>query len=181
MVDSLAKLSMDVGDKDLVYSLLLVFSGMLMDKKGKECILDNIQITISVLSELVSYPHMMVVQETTLQCLVAFSTFPHPKIYPVLIDFGLSFTWTIPEDKAVDLYVLERALISMHSSCGDVISPVAIGFMLFPFVRGILFPMVFMQMEKILAAYRKASKQWCSTQNKLAQVRQQVWKRTMVG
>ncbi|KAL5664358.1 hypothetical protein ACJX0J_024466, partial [Zea mays] len=49
----------------------------------KECILDNIQITISVLSELVSYPHMMVVRETTLQCLVAFSTFPHPKIYPV--------------------------------------------------------------------------------------------------
>ncbi|ONM10947.1 MMS19 nucleotide excision repair protein-like protein [Zea mays] len=40
MVDSLAKLSMDVGDKDLVYSLLLVFSGMLMDKKG--CARDNI-------------------------------------------------------------------------------------------------------------------------------------------
>ncbi|XP_066341722.1 uncharacterized protein [Miscanthus floridulus] len=75
----------------------------------------------------------------------------------VLIDFGLSFTSTIPEDKAVDLYVrLERALISMHSSCGDV-------------------------MEKILAAYRKAWKQWCSTQNKLAQVRQQGRKRTMVG
>ncbi|KAJ3696564.1 hypothetical protein LUZ61_000269 [Rhynchospora tenuis] len=53
----------------------------------------------------------------------------------VLIDFGLSFTSTLPEDKAVDLYVLERALLSMHSSCGDV-------------------------MEKILAAYRKASKQW---------------------
>jgi hypothetical protein len=34
MVDSLAKLSMDVGDKDQVYSLLLVFSGMLMDEKG---------------------------------------------------------------------------------------------------------------------------------------------------
>jgi DNA repair/transcription protein MET18/MMS19 len=34
MVDSLAKLSMDVGDKDLVYSLLLVFSRMLMDEKG---------------------------------------------------------------------------------------------------------------------------------------------------
>uniref|UniRef100_A0A0E0QZA3 non-specific serine/threonine protein kinase n=1 Tax=Oryza rufipogon TaxID=4529 RepID=A0A0E0QZA3_ORYRU len=39
----------------------------------------------------------------------------------VLIDFGLSFISTIPEDKAVDLYVLERALISMHSSCGDVV------------------------------------------------------------
>lgn len=39
----------------------------------------------------------------------------------VLIDFGLSFTSTIPEDKGVDLYVLERALLSMHSSCGDVV------------------------------------------------------------
>ncbi|TVU09502.1 hypothetical protein EJB05_42978, partial [Eragrostis curvula] len=74
----------------------------------------------------------------------------------VLIDFGLSFTSTIPEDKAVDLYVLERALISMHSSCGDV-------------------------MEKILAAYRKASKQWCATTNKLAQVRQRGRKRAMIG
>ncbi|XP_009787951.1 uncharacterized protein [Nicotiana sylvestris] len=74
----------------------------------------------------------------------------------VLIDFGLSFTSTLPEDKAVDLYVLERALLSMHSSCGNV-------------------------MEKILAAYRKSSKQWCSTLNKLAQVRQRGRKRTMVG
>ncbi|KAM7256177.1 hypothetical protein ACFE04_011918 [Oxalis oulophora] len=62
----------------------------------------------------------------------------------VLIDFGLSFTSTLPEDKAVDLYVLERALLSMHSSCGNVI-------------------------ERILAAYKKSSKQWCSTMNKLAQ------------
>ncbi|KAJ3702465.1 hypothetical protein LUZ61_006170 [Rhynchospora tenuis] len=74
----------------------------------------------------------------------------------VLIDFGLSFTSTLPEDKAVDLYVLERALLSMHSSCGDV-------------------------MEKIIAAYRKASKQWSATMNKLAQVRQRGRKRTMVG
>ncbi|KAF2325248.1 hypothetical protein GH714_025700 [Hevea brasiliensis] len=36
----------------------------------------------------------------------------------VLIDFGLSFTSTLPEDKAVDLYALERALLSMHSSRG---------------------------------------------------------------
>ncbi|XP_062187107.1 MMS19 nucleotide excision repair protein homolog [Phragmites australis] len=83
MVDSLAKLSLDIHDKDLVYSLLLVLSGMLMDEKGKECILDNIHITISVLTQLVSYPHMMVVRETALQCLVAFSTFPHSKIYPM--------------------------------------------------------------------------------------------------
>ncbi|KAK8554792.1 hypothetical protein V6N13_093765 [Hibiscus sabdariffa] len=74
----------------------------------------------------------------------------------VLIDFGLSFTSTLPEDKAVDLYVLERALISMHSSCGNV-------------------------MDLILAAYKKSSKQWCSTLNKLAQVRLRGRKRTMVG
>ncbi|KAL2900500.1 EKC/KEOPS complex subunit TP53RK [Bienertia sinuspersici] len=48
------------------------------------------------------------------------------------------------EDKAVDLYVLEMALISMHSSSGNVI-------------------------ERVLTAYRKSSKQWCSTLNKLAQ------------
>lgn len=74
----------------------------------------------------------------------------------VLIDFGLSFTSTLPEDKAVDLYVLERALVSMHSSCGNV-------------------------MDQILAAYRKSSKQWSSTMNKLADVRQRGRKRTMVG
>ncbi|TVU31113.1 hypothetical protein EJB05_22784, partial [Eragrostis curvula] len=84
----------------------------------------------------------------------------------VLIDFGLSFTSTIPEDKAVDLYVLERALISMHSSCGDVNNS---------------FIFVMDKMEKILAAYRKASKQWCATTNKLAQVRQRGRKRAMIG
>ncbi|KAH6766699.1 Protein kinase superfamily protein [Perilla frutescens var. hirtella] len=62
----------------------------------------------------------------------------------------------IHEDKAVDLYVLERALLSMHSSCGNV-------------------------MDKILAAYRKSSKQWSATWNKLAEVRQRGRKRTMVG
>ncbi|CAN8280361.1 unnamed protein product [Cochlearia groenlandica] len=74
----------------------------------------------------------------------------------VLIDFGLSFTSTLPEDKAVDLYLLERALLSMHSSCGNV-------------------------MDRILTAYRKSSKQWSATFNKLAQVRQRGRKRTMVG
>ncbi|KAM0040555.1 putative non-specific serine/threonine protein kinase [Helianthus debilis subsp. tardiflorus] len=44
----------------------------------------------------------------------------------VLIDFGLSFVSTLPEDKAVDLYVLERALLSMHSSCGNVVSQMEI-------------------------------------------------------
>lgn len=47
-----------------------------------------------------------------------------PLVYPrrvqadggvVLIDFGLSYNSTLPEDKGVDLYVLERALTSAHS------------------------------------------------------------------
>ena len=33
----------------------------------------------------------------------------------VLIDFGLATVATLPEDKAVDLYVLERAITSAHS------------------------------------------------------------------
>ncbi|KAM0868425.1 hypothetical protein ACQ4PT_041325 [Festuca glaucescens] len=81
MVDILAKLSVDIQDKDLVYSLLLVLSGMLMDDKGKECVLENIHIIVSVLTQLVSYPHMMVVRETALQCFVAMSSFPHSKVY----------------------------------------------------------------------------------------------------
>ncbi|KAG9306188.1 hypothetical protein G9A89_016092 [Geosiphon pyriformis] len=32
----------------------------------------------------------------------------------VLIDFGLSYVSALPEDKAVDLYVLERAFLSTH-------------------------------------------------------------------
>ena len=32
----------------------------------------------------------------------------------VLIDFGLSYVTNLPEDKAVDLYVLERAFLSTH-------------------------------------------------------------------
>lgn len=37
----------------------------------------------------------------------------------VVLDFGLSTTSAIPEDKGVDLYVLERAFKSAHSADGD--------------------------------------------------------------
>ena len=39
----------------------------------------------------------------------------------MLIDFGLSFISTIPEDKAVDLYVLERAFNSAHATSIDMV------------------------------------------------------------
>lgn len=38
---------------------------------------------------------------------------------PALIDFGLSSFSGLPEDKAVDLYVLERAILSTHSVFAD--------------------------------------------------------------
>jgi TP53 regulating kinase and related kinases len=37
----------------------------------------------------------------------------------VLLDFGLSTSSSLPEDKGVDLYVLERAFKSAHSADGD--------------------------------------------------------------
>ena len=40
----------------------------------------------------------------------------------VLIDFGLSYNSTIPEDKGVDLYVLERAFTSAHSKQTDMVT-----------------------------------------------------------
>lgn len=40
----------------------------------------------------------------------------------VLIDFGLSYNSKLPEDKGVDLYVLERALTSAHSQMEGLVS-----------------------------------------------------------
>ena len=39
----------------------------------------------------------------------------------VLIDFGFSFTSTIQEDKAVDLYVLERSILSAYPDASIVV------------------------------------------------------------
>lgn len=73
-----------------------------------------------------------------------------------LIDFGLSFNSMLAEDKAVDLYVLERAFTSAHSVAGDLFS-------------------------LVLEEYKKSSKFWCSTLNRFAQVRLRGRKRLMVG
>ena len=37
-----------------------------------------------------------------------------PTVRQILIDFGLSSASNLAEDKAVDLYVLERAFVSTH-------------------------------------------------------------------
>jgi TP53 regulating kinase and related kinases len=74
----------------------------------------------------------------------------------VIIDFGLAFNSTNPEDKAVDLHVCERALNSAHSD------------------REGLF-------KTVLEAYKKASKNHCPVFNRFAEVRLRGRKRTMVG
>jgi hypothetical protein len=38
-----------------------------------------------------------------------------------MIDFGLSYNSKLPEDKGVDLYVMERALTSAHSELAGLV------------------------------------------------------------
>ena len=39
-----------------------------------------------------------------------------------IIDFGLTYNSSVHEDKAVDLYVLERAVTSMAITDADIVS-----------------------------------------------------------
>ena len=58
--------------------------------------------------------NMFIKSEVDISVMMSGSTpiYPVGKVY--LLDFGLSFQSGLPEDKAVDLYVLERAIVSMH-------------------------------------------------------------------
>ena len=40
----------------------------------------------------------------------------------MVIDFGLGYVQALPEDKAVDLYVLERAMHSTHPNAQPLVS-----------------------------------------------------------
>jgi TP53 regulating kinase-like protein len=46
----------------------------------------------------------------------------------VLIDFGLAYTSCLAEDKAVDLYVLERAFASTHPESSPLFGAVLEGY-----------------------------------------------------
>lgn len=74
----------------------------------------------------------------------------------VLIDFGLSYTSALPEDKGVDLYVLEKAFLSTHPNTEEVF-------------------------EKLLRSYASASKKSSAVISKLDEVRLRGRKRSMVG
>ncbi|KAF9420559.1 hypothetical protein HW555_003309 [Spodoptera exigua] len=81
----------------------------------------------------------------------------HGDLDLVMIDFGLSYIGASPEDKGVDLYVLERAIISTHNDYPDLF-------------------------KAILEAYKKQSKKKIEeTLSKFEEVRARGRKRTMVG
>ncbi|CAN8265756.1 unnamed protein product [Cochlearia groenlandica] len=82
ILEGLSVLSVDSADNETLYSLLLVLSGTLTDVKGKQSASDNAHIIIECLVKLTSYPHLMVVRETAIQCLVALLELPHRRIYP---------------------------------------------------------------------------------------------------
>ncbi|KAL2090998.1 hypothetical protein ACEWY4_013261 [Coilia grayii] len=74
----------------------------------------------------------------------------------VLIDFGLSFYSALPEDKGVDLYVLEKAFLSTHPNTEELF-------------------------QRLLKSYTQSSKKAAAVIKKLDEVRLRGRKRSMVG
>ena len=75
----------------------------------------------------------------------------------VLIDFGLSYQDNVAEDKGVDLYVMERAILSTHPNTEPLF-------------------------EKLLNSYKTSYGSGCNEViKKLDEVRMRGRKRTMVG
>ena len=74
----------------------------------------------------------------------------------VLIDFGLSYISSLPEDKGVDLYVLEKAFLSTHPNTEALF-------------------------QKLLKSYTASSKKSSAVIKKLDEVRLRGRKRSMVG
>jgi len=81
----------------------------------------------------------------------------------VLIDFGLAFTSTLVEDKAVDLYVLERAFLSTHPDSFEV--------------------SVSKRFNTVMQGYKVkcGPKQWAPLWQRFEEVRSRGRKRSMVG
>ncbi|KAG8519607.1 EKC/KEOPS complex subunit TP53RK [Galemys pyrenaicus] len=81
---------------------------------------------------------------------------PLEQLNIVLIDFGLSYISALPEDKGVDLYVLEKAFLSTHPNTETLF-------------------------EAFLKSYSTASKKARPVLKKLDEVRLRGRKRSMVG
>ncbi|VFQ82592.1 unnamed protein product [Cuscuta campestris] len=82
LVDCLCTLQDDDHDKDLIFSVLLVLSGILMEENGQEAVKENAHPIVHQLAKLLTYPYMMVVRETAIQCLTTLSNLPQSTSYP---------------------------------------------------------------------------------------------------
>ncbi|BAT91645.1 hypothetical protein VIGAN_07025500 [Vigna angularis var. angularis] len=101
LLDCLSMLTEDIQDKDLLYGLLLVLSGILTEKNGKEAVIENAHIIINCLIKLLDYPHKMLVRETAIQCLVALSELPHGRIYPMRTQVLRAISKSLDDTKRV--------------------------------------------------------------------------------
>ncbi|XP_047160790.1 MMS19 nucleotide excision repair protein homolog isoform X1 [Vigna umbellata] len=101
LLDCLSMLTEDTQDKDLLYGLLLVLSGILTEKNGKEAVIENAHIIINCLIKLLDYPHKMLVRETAIQCLVALSELPHGRIYPMRTQVLRAISKSLDDTKRV--------------------------------------------------------------------------------
>ncbi|KAI9017640.1 kinase-like domain-containing protein [Gaertneriomyces semiglobifer] len=95
----------------------------------------------------------------------------------VLIDFGLSMVSSMVEDKAVDLYVLERAMSSTHPDTERMVLAKRVGWHTAnsPSLTSSL------QFQSILDAYGEKSKNAKPVLRKLEEVRRRGRKRTAFG
>ncbi|GFP97780.1 mms19 nucleotide excision repair protein homolog [Phtheirospermum japonicum] len=82
LLGCLATLSKDILNKEIVYNVLLVVSGILVEKNGRDAAVENAPGIVNQLIELTTFPHKMAIRETALQCLVAVTELPHTRIYP---------------------------------------------------------------------------------------------------
>ncbi|CAI0423403.1 unnamed protein product [Linum tenue] len=101
LVNGMSMLSNYASEKDGLYSLLLVLSGILTDNTGQEAVIENAHIIVNCLVQLIGYPHRMLVRETAIQCLTAMSQLPYTKIYPRRIQVLQAVSKALDDPKRV--------------------------------------------------------------------------------
>eukprot|EP00761_Pharyngomonas_kirbyi_P000105 gb/GECH01000105.1/.p1 GENE.gb/GECH01000105.1/~~gb/GECH01000105.1/.p1 ORF type:complete len:237 (+),score=55.41 gb/GECH01000105.1/:1-711(+) len=125
------------------------------DKEKTESI-DSICLSLCErIGEVLSYMHLLdIVHGDLTTSNIMLREFDPTKV--VLIDFGLSYTSQAVEDKAVDLYVLERAFLSTHPNSQPLF-------------------------DALLKSYASVAQESFTVIQQLAQVRKRGRKKSMVG
>ncbi|KAL6559927.1 hypothetical protein OROGR_005044 [Orobanche gracilis] len=101
LLGCLSTLSKDVSNKEIIYNVLLVISGILVERNGQDAAVENASGIVNQLIELTTYTHKMVIRETALQCLVAVSELPHTIIYPLRSKVLLATSKALDDPKRI--------------------------------------------------------------------------------